>query len=495
MDYDIYHKPLMQEVISQLLHSAKMLQSGPVLRELQNISEQEARAIRRAILKITGFLDDSISNPYLGSIFDRREVSPLNAMLQNISVAYGVTESVAGTTGTTGLNVPAVMTLAGEGETILVGRDCHVSVIGGLCLSGARPIYIVSPFDHTQGILLPSTPDEVAELLDKHPDVQGAIFTIPTYHGLSGNISGIVAECHRRDIPVMVDEAHGPHFHFLGDLGFPQSAEDAGADMVTQSTHKVLSALNQGSLLHFNNVSLLERYLEYQCCGFQSTSFSFPLLMSVEHACEQMVWEGKERWVKAVESAKRLKLGLEILPGLRILGDEIIDGYRVTGLDPTRVTVNVKDTGMTGYQVSESLMKMGIIVEMATPDVVLFLISPSVTFEHIDDILEGFDRILTSRKTGRLSETFIPPEPPEQILTPRQAMARRNRIRVSKWDAVGRISAETIGCYPPGQAMVVYGEKITWEVVDYLNRAVDAGGHLKRILNDHFQKIEVLCEE
>jgi ornithine decarboxylase len=495
MNDNIIHLAPLKQVIERLNLTWSIINSPIFLAALDHLTESEAHDMREVFLRFPAFLDDSISNPRLGSIFDRSSSDPLNSMLATIAKAYGVAESIAGMTGTTGLNVPAVMTIAGEGESIGVARDCHVSVIGGLCLSGSEPVYLAPPFDADFGVLLPPTRAEVAAMLDAYPNIHGIVITMPTYHGLMGDIQGIVDECHRRDVSVMVDAAHGPHFHFLRDIGFPLAAEDAGADMVTQSTHKVLSALNQGSLLHFNNAKLLPRYEELQATGFQSTSFSYVILLSILHAVEQMVTDGKKTWAAAAKLADRFRDGASKIHGIRVLGETVVDGLRVTGLDPTRVTLNVRGTGLSGYEISDRLLDYGLIVEMATPDVVLFLVSPSRTEGDIDGTLEALSNALAGRASfSSVTRVFEPPALPVRVLTPRQA-AFAKRERVPRAEAVGRVIGETIGCYPPGQAIFVAGERITQEGVDYLARAMDAGGHLKRVQDDHFQTVDVVCAD
>ncbi|NUQ73392.1 MAG: hypothetical protein HUU21_07540 [Polyangiaceae bacterium] len=494
MDDDFGSRKAVSRASEKLRTAADVLSSAEVRFALKSVRDAEAKDLTREILRIIAFTDDSISNPSIGSLFERAGGGPLNAMRANIATAYGVVESIAGTTGTTGLNVPAVMTLAGEGEAIAVARDCHVSVHSGICLSGARPVYIEPPFDRELGLLLPPTPGEVRAVLEANPDVRAIVVTLPTYHGLMGDITGIVAECRRRGVLVMVDEAHGPHFHFLRGLGFPLSAEDAGADLITQSTHKVLSALNQGSLLHFNRKELVTRYEEMQALGFQSTSFSYPILISIEHAVGQMVNDGERLWGQALKLAEELRRGASSLPGVRVVDERIVDGSRVVGLDPTRVTLNVRDAGLTGYEVGRRLLGEGILVEMATPDVVLFLVGIAEKREQIAATLGALARAFVGGAKARTAAAFEPPRSPEQVLTPRQAMMNTFRERLPKAEAIGRISAETIGCYPPGQAIFVAGERLTADGVRYLTQAVEAGGHLKRVQDDDFQTIEVVRE-
>lgn len=476
--------------VAETLRAAYATLRGRTALGAPHLLDDEVAEVVAAILALAGSLDDSISNPHLGSLFDRTARDPLNTMADLIAKAYGVAKTYPGTTGTTGLNVPAVMTLAAEREVIAIARDCHVSVIGGLCLSGATPVYLEPPWDHERGVLLPPAPAEIAALLERNPGVRALVVTMPTYHGLMGDVAGIVRVCHRRGVRVMVDEAHGPHLRFLRQMGFSACAEDAGADVVTQSVHKVMSALNQASLLHFNDATLARRYEEMQALGFQSTSFSYPLLLSLERAVRQITEEGQESWRRALGVAERLREGARRLPGVTVLDDRVVDGRRVTGMDRTRVTLNVRGTGRSGYDVGNALTARGQFVEMATSDVVLFLVCPSVDEAQVDTTLRHLGEILTTAMPS-VTRTVLPPLP-ERVLTPRAAVMWLDRERVRPKDAIGRVSAETIGAYPPGQAIFVAGERISAEGVAWLQRVVDEGGHLKRVQDDHFASIEVL---
>lgn len=482
-------------LIAQLRAASTALRSDEVGHALRTVTAADAAALRQAILGMTAFLDDSVSNPHLGSLFDRTSGAPLNKLAEALAEVYGVARTYPSTTGTSALNVPAVMTLASEHESIAIARDCHVSVLAGVSLSGASPVYVMPPFNAELGVGLPPTPNEVSDLLRRAPRTRGLVVTMPTYHGLMGDVEGIVRVCHERGVVVMVDEAHGPHFRFLRHLGFPVSAEDAGADVVTQSTHKVLAALNQASLLHFNNVELVRRYEELQALGFQSTSFSYPLLLSIEQAIEHVTGDGLCAWSRAIDLAERFRDGASRIAGIRVLDASAVDGHRVIGLDPTRVTIHVARTGWSGYAVRDALVERGNLVEMATLDVLLFLVSPSADREQIDSTLRDLAGILRSPPPeGRVLVDARPASLPPQVMTPRRAVMTRKRDRIPRRKAVGCVSAETISAYPPGQAVFVAGERITAEGLDFLERVVASGGHLKRVLDDNFEQIEVIVQ-
>ncbi len=483
-----------REACSLLRRAKQMLASAPAS-ALRTSELEGGTDVVRDVLAVAAFLDDSVSNPTLGTIFDRRAETPLNTMLTALAEAYGVEATFAGTTGTTGLNVPAVMSLAAEGRTLVVDRSCHVSVDAGVCLAGARPSYVVPAFDGARGVLLPPTADEVATSLDANRDATGVVITAPTYFGLMPDVRRIVEVCHRRGVPILIDEAHGPHFRFLETVGFPEAAEATGADIVTQSTHKMMSALNQGSLVHFNNRALASRYEAWQHAGFQSTSFSYPILLSIEYAVGQMVQRGASLWAGAVQLARRLRDGAAGIRGVKPLNESVVDGRRVRAIDPTRVTLNIVETGLSGYEVEAHLLAQDIVVEMATTDVVLFLVSPSTTREHIERTLWSLRRTLGDATRGIRQRAPSVPRLPELVLTPRDASCRRTHTRVQVADAVGRVSAETVSCYPPGQAILVAGERVTDEVVAYLRATTAMGGHLKRARDDGFQTIDVVNDE
>jgi ornithine decarboxylase len=488
------HTPI-ERLLDSLDETARLLISPELQAQLSVANEAEAEAIRGGLLSGAAFLDESVSCPYPGSLFDLWTDTPLNRFRRRLAKIYSVKETIAGTNGTTGLNVPAVMSLAGESEKILIGRDAHVSISAATVLSGASPVYFVPRYDERFGVTLPPTPSEVAAVLNQHPDARAAVFTLPTYLGVQGDVAGIVRECRRRGVRVMVDAAHGPHYELLKGSGFPPSAESAGADIITESVHKLMSALNQASVIHFNDLELLRRYEELQSLGFVSTSFSFPILVSVEHAVNQMLSRGPEMWTRASELAQALRNGAAEIPGVEVLDQRVVDGARVIGLDPTRVTVNVRLTGLTGFQVADSILEAGGIVEMATPDIVLFLVSPSATGTGIDRTITALRRTVSENLGTRSFVPFAPPLLPERILTPRQATLLSSRQRVPVCESIGRVSGETIACYPPGQAVIMAGERITTEVIDYLTRAVAAGAHLKRVRDDHFRTMEVIRDE
>ena len=90
--------------------------------------------------------------------------------------------------------------------------------------------------------------EEVREAVERDPKIEAVFLTSPSYDGFSSDLAGIAAYLHSRNIPLIVDAAHGAHLGFSEYL--PKSALQEGADVVVMSVHKTLPAPTQTALLH-----------------------------------------------------------------------------------------------------------------------------------------------------------------------------------------------------------------------------------------------------
>ena len=178
----------------------------------------------------------------------------------------------------------------------------------------------------------------------------------------------------------MVDEAHGALFKFHPVL--PTSAVEAGADLVTQSTHKTTEALSQGSVILVGNPDLREAVLDaINSVPAISTSFSYPILASVEEAVANLDEFGWRRIEYALDLAECFRAEIQPLaPAYRTWGAEQAGGPGFKELNPLCVTVDVKGTGLTGFEVNKLLQSdekgsLRVVAEMADLQNVLFLVS------------------------------------------------------------------------------------------------------------------------
>ena len=171
--------------------------------------------------------------PGLGDLFDRQ--GPIRESQQLAAALYGADESYYLVNGTTGGIYAMILATVGPGEKIIVPRNIHRSVMGGLILSGARPVFVQPVVDPQLQIAMNVTTESVAAAIREHPDAKAVLLVNPTYYGVAADIAGITELAHRHGLLVLVDEAHRPHFHVSTEL--PVDGMQAGADIVVQSTH------------------------------------------------------------------------------------------------------------------------------------------------------------------------------------------------------------------------------------------------------------------
>ena len=183
----------------------------------------------------------------------------------------------------------------------------------------------------------------------------------------------------------------------------PKGAEDLGADLVTQSTHKVASALAQGSLLLVGNEAFIEPLYEHvNELGLVSTSFSYPILASVELGIRQLVEEGEALWSTALTRARGIPECVSQPAGCHMLRSRTrgqASGFQ--DMDATRVTLDVSRTGLTGFEFERQLNRERIYPEMATLQHVLFLVTPGTTDCDLHIAYQALKRICNqSRHTA-----------------------------------------------------------------------------------------------
>jgi arginine/lysine/ornithine decarboxylase len=397
--------------------------------------------------------------------------------------------SFPSTHGTSGLNILALLSACPPGGRVLVNRDAHSSVTAAMIHGGFTPVYFVPRYHAPLGLTLAPTVAEVESLLDAQ-QVDCVFLTSPNYFGIVGELEAIVRVAHERGLPVVVDAAHAPHFHFCRAL--PTAAEDAGADFVAQSTHKVASALSQGSILLVRHESRLETlYAHINELGFVSTSFSYPILASIELGVRQLAGEGEALWSRTVERAKAFRSAARGLAGIDCFGDEQKGVAGFSAFDPTRLTLDVSGLGLTGFEVERRLRQVGIYPEMATLQLVLFLITPGTSDEDLRVLYEALETIAGERGAARLPPLPAPPPQPEMVMIPREAKFAPKRV-IPVREAAGKVSGETIATYPPGIPIVAAGEVLTAEAIDYLSLVREHGAVLKGASDQQFRTIRVL---
>ena len=379
--------------------------------------------------------------------------------------------------GTTALIEAMIMGTVGPDETIIIPREAHRSVISGLVLSGAKPVYMDCNFDERWGIPLGVSLKNAIITMDTYPEAKAILLVYPNYYGIGVDIVSIVKEAHKRGLIVLVDEAHGPHLPFSESL--PIEAIEAGADLVAQSTHKSVGSLTQTSWLLGQGKKIDKRRITQMHQMLQSTSPNYIFLASLDMARHQLATEGKDLVRRAVELSAYLREKLNTIFGIATMEYTDIQ-ETIINYDSTKVLIDAKGLGLTGVEFEHLLRNHRIEVELVQANHVLVLITIGDTKESVDalikairavsdDVLRDSSRIRSIDVAGLYepsSESALLPEP-QVCVTPRNAMYA-NREQVPLKEALHRIAGETIAYYPPGIPCVAVGEEISDSVLQYI---------------------------
>ncbi len=423
---------------------------------------------------------------------------PLGALKESqamLAELYGADASFYLVNGTSGGIMATIFALSAAGKKVLLMRNSHRSVSQGLILSGATPIYMATTWDKQTGVALPPTVEDIRHALESHPDIAMVILTSPSFHGLSGHLEEQIKLIHGFDIPVMVDEAHGVHTHFSPLL--PKDALQSGADAVIQSTHKTLSGFTQCSWMHIQGHRVSASRIQAALRILQTTSPSYILLLSLEGAMAQMATDGPEKLTRSLELTARMKEQLNRDTPLKFLELDELPLQHVAGQDLGKLYLRTAPFGLSGFQAANLLRLHGLEPELADSGGVLLMLTLADDEEHfiaIEAALREFAKTLDPSADAfpLLTEAPWAALQPNLALTPREAWYSEKEL--TPFDqAIGRVCAETITVYPPGVPVLLPGEVIEVEILDYLMQVKKYGGNI--VCDNHtLQTITVIKE-
>ncbi len=361
----------------------------------------------------------------------------------------------------------------GAGEVILP-RSVHRSVYGGLVLAGLTPRFARETWDREWNIPLPPSLDAWRAAASQAADLVAVFDTYPSYYGIGGGLGELAKIAAQWDTPLLVDEAHGAHFQFHPDL--PPTALSLGAAACAQSAHKVLGVLTQASFLHTNTEELSE-LMPSVLSILQSTSPSFLLYASLDAGRRQMVQAGQQLWQRALELSDAARTDINKIPGLQCLGSEILTRPEIGCWDPTKLLVRVDGLGLNGSEAEKWLRQEGIQVELAGLNHILALITIGDGPCEVGRLVEGLRKLAGLHKKPVQSRPTRLPEPPmpgRMLCSPRRAMLSGWR-EVELAEAKGKVAASSLTPYPPGIPVLVPGEQIASESVEFLNECRQRG--------------------
>ncbi|MGN0432881.1 MAG: aminotransferase class I/II-fold pyridoxal phosphate-dependent enzyme [Lachnospiraceae bacterium] len=409
---------------------------------------------------------------------DVNSMKPLDNLCHPVSVireaeilaanAFGAAHAFLMVGGTTSSVQCMVLANCKRGDKIILPRNVHRSVINALVLCGAVPVYINPEVDHRLGISLGMKREQVEKAIRENPDAVAVLVNNPTYYGICSDLKAIVDMAHKAGMVCLADEAHGTHFYF-GD-NMPVSAMAAGADMASVSMHKSGGSLTQSSLLLIGP-NMSEGHVRQIINLTQTTSGSYLLMSSLDISRRNLALRGKEVFARVVEMADYAREEINAGGGYYAFGRELINGNSIYDFDPTKLSVHTRDIGLAGIEVYDILRdEYDIQIEFGDIGNILAYLSIGDRPQELERLVSALAEIRRRYHTdssGLLSQEYIDPE---VVTSPQEAFYARKKSIPLK-ESAGRVCSEFLMCYPPGIPILAPGERITPEILGYIEYA------------------------
>jgi arginine decarboxylase len=399
--------------------------------------------------------------------------------------AFGADRTWFLANGSTAGVIAAILATCQPGDAIALPRNVHQSVISGLILAGANPVFIMPEYDPDWDIAQGVTTTAVTQTLAQNPTVKAVLIVSPNYYGVGCDITTIADATHRHNIPLIVDEAHGAHFTFHSDL--PRSALASGADIAIQSTHKTLSALTQASMLHLQGDRVSAERIARSIALIQSTSPNYLLLASLDAARHQMTTIGNALLTQTLAVVKSTRQALSEINSIRLLAH-----YEY--FDLTRLTIDVSGLGITGFTADAILAEeFNVMCELPSLRHLTFIFSIGTTAHDADRLIQAITKLAQQSHPHEslLQAQFS--KSPEIVISPRDAFfADMQTVETSQ--AIDKISGELICPYPPGIPVLLPGERITQGAIDQLQTVRQSGGFISGCADPELKTIQIIIE-
>lgn len=443
---------------------------------------------------------------YFGASFVRYDVNSLPELDQLshpegvikeaqdlLADAYKANNAFFMVNGTTSAVQTMILSVCGPSDKIFIPRNAHKSVINALLLSNALPIYLDCEFHDDFCISTVVSFETVKEAMKQHADAKAILFINPSYWGFCSELKEMIHYVKNAGLHCIVDEAHGSHLPFHDN--FPKSAISMGADMAAISLHKSGGSLTQSSALLLNSASISAQTVQLFSNMLQSTSASYLLMASLDVARKNLVLHGKELFSNLLPQIKEFKRKINSLGGYYAYGMELEGKFGIAKVDETKIGIYVGGIGLTGFVVYELLQtKYQIQLELGDVTMILAIASIADNEESLNRLYEALVDI--KKQYGKeqvLQNLYRPQLNNRMVLTPRDAFYS-NKEPVSWHDAVNRIAAESVMAYPPGIPIVVPGERITKQTVEYIMYLKENNTHLTDCVDPTIKTITVVKE-
>lgn len=426
--------------------------------------------------------------------------------------AFGSEESFFLINGSScGVMAAIAAAAADSDQKLLMGRNGHKSAYSGLYFANVQADYLYPEKVPDVSFLGAVNPDDVLKAVNGNASYSGIFLTSPTYEGIVSDVQKICETAHGKNIPVIVDEAHGAYLGLFGGDGyFPKGALCQGADIVIQSLHKTLPAMTQTAILHVQGKLIDRERLRSYLSMFQSSSPSYVLMESISsciHFCRE-----NEQWLLK-DYKKRLQdfyIRTKELACLKIITPSLINqnfGGRIKiEADPGKILIGTGKSGFSGKELYNILReKYHLQMEMAAMDYVIAMTSIMDTDEGFERLIcalleidvqalgqqgsrrRGFEEALEQDKKTSCGKA-------ETVYSIREAFSKATvPVDISK--SAGQVSGEFIYLYPPGIPVITPGERIGKELPAYLEEAAGMGLSIQGLRDYEHKKVFCIQDE
>lgn len=353
--------------------------------------------------------------------------------------------------GSTAGNLAMILAATQPGDKVIVQRNSHKSIMNGLELAGARPVFLTPEYDNKVQRFTSPSYKTVERSIQEHPDAKAVILTYPDYYGRTYDIKAMIDFAHQHDIAVLVDEAHGVHFP-LGEP-FPPSSLDLGADIVVHSAHKTAPAMTMASYIHIRSNYIKKEHLAYRLQMLQSSSPSYPLMASLDMARYFLANQTPESIQTAIEDAEKIK---------SLFAASNLWDITPTN-DPIKLTIQLKE-GYAAQEAASLFEEQGIYPELTTERQILFIfgIYPFTEWKRLRKVLEYVNETLKNKRNHATIEVVnLFTTKTQELALSYQEMNGLEQGLLPLDEAIGKIAAEAVVPYPPGIPLLLKGEKIT----------------------------------
>lgn len=369
------------------------------------------------------------------------------------------------------------------GDTVLVARNCHCSVIHGLILADLNPIFLEVDYIAEWGLAAGVKLTAVKKAIRENPQVRGLIITNPTYQGIASQV-----DVYREligDRLLIIDEAQGG---YLGWSGCGEVDANLAADLWVQGTHKMLGSLTQTGILHLRKGRIDPLRVRQGLDIITTTSPSYILLASLDINRRFLATAGFRMFGEEPVILKQLIQQSLDLDRVRLLTSlKLNDPARV--MDPWKLTVSFQELGLIGYK-AERILRTEFRIQPEYADLyqITFFIPPWQKEEDLVNLGQAL-KTMNSRSKGpfKNNQIFaIKPFPevvslPEVVMSPRAALFSPGKRMVSLHEAVGRVAGAPIFPYPPGIPLLVPGELIRDSDIETIEIILSQGGIVRGI--------------